>query len=586
MVNFAAFLFDAGQILRSRERGIQVAEILFLAALAIVVYFLPQRVKRWLDRAESHWCSFYSRNKVLAITVLGLAPAVLRIALLSVIAIPIPVVPDEFSHLLLADTIASGRLANPPHPLAPHFEATYVLQEPTYASVYPPAHGVLMGLAQLLGLHPWYGVLAEVSLMTMAVAWMLDAWFAPQWVLLGTILGVMRLGLWMTSYWGGSLAAIGGLLLVGSLKRIWSAPRVRDGLILGSSVLILANTRPYEGALLSLAAAGVLMVMLCRAASPLRRQFFKKIVPPLAACIAAGAACMAYYNWRVTGTSFVMAYVADQRSSGVPQSFVFNPPLPAPAKLARFQDLRENYQWELAAYQSARDLREILPIGLGKLKVFWSFYINPLLSLPLLALPWTLHDSRMRVLLFVGLFVSLGMFLYPFYFAHYSAPLAGILIVLIVQGLRHIAVFTRKAPGGGRTLAPVITTAIAAAGFSLVLLALIFHDAVKTRQFSVYPAANLMRDQIEKRFSDSSGRTNLVIVRYSPDHNFHQCMTYNRAKIDEARVVWARELDAASNRKLLHYFRQRTAWLYEPDATPPRISRYPSPEAAQIHESF
>ena len=51
-------------------------------------------------------------------------------------------------------------------------------------------------------------------------------------------------------------------------------------------------------------------------------------------------------------------------------------------------------------------------------------------------------------------------------------------------------------------------------------------------------------------------------------------MTYNRSDIDHALVVWARELDAASNANLVSYYAGRTVWLYEPDETPPRISPY------------
>jgi hypothetical protein len=591
VTDLATFIHATGRLLthvvgwcfESQDRSIELSELLLVAVIVLVIYVLPGGMKQWLGRAESRLCHLYSHRKVAAIVVLGLLPAAARIAVLPAISIPIPVVPDEFSYLLLADTIGSGRITNPPHPLAPHFEATYILQHPTYTSVYPPAHGIVMGLAQLFGLHPWYGVLAEVSLMTMAIAWMLDAWFPPRWVLLGTMVAVMRLGLWMTSYWGGSLTVIGGALVLGSLKQVWDGPRARQGLTLGFGMVILANTRPYEGLLSSLVAVSVLAMLMLRSTGPSRRVIFRAVLIPLTGCLAAGAAWMAYYDWRVTGNPVLMPYVADQRASGVPQSFIFNSPVPVPPKLAGFKDLMDNYRWELEVYRSARDPSKVWITTRAKLATFWHFYLHPLLVLPLLALPWTLRDVRMRILLFAGLFVSFGMALYPFYFAHYSAPIAGVLIILVVQGLRHISVLSRKRPGGGLTMAPVISIALGGIGLSLVVLALVFHDAVRIHQRSVYPAASLVRDQIERRLSGFRDKQHLVIVRYGSTHDFHRCMTYNRADIDRAPVVWARELDAASNANLLSYYRGRTVWLYEPDETPPRISPY-LPASERAHQ--
>jgi hypothetical protein len=66
----------------------------------------------------------------------------------------------------------------------------------------------------------------------------------------------------------------------------------------------------------------------------------------------------------------------------------------------------------------------------------------------------------------------------------------------------------------------------------------------------------------------------LVFVRYWPQHIFQDEWIYNAADIDHARVVWARDLGASEDQKLLRYYPDRTAWLLEPDAMPPKLSRY------------
>jgi hypothetical protein len=68
----------------------------------------------------------------------------------------------------------------------------------------------------------------------------------------------------------------------------------------------------------------------------------------------------------------------------------------------------------------------------------------------------------------------------------------------------------------------------------------------------------------------------LVFVRYWPRHIFQDEWVYNAADIDGARVVWARDLGAAENEKLRRYYPERTVWVLEPDARPPRLTPYPA----------
>jgi len=64
-------------------------------------------------------------------------------------------------------------------------------------------------------------------------------------------------------------------------------------------------------------------------------------------------------------------------------------------------------------------------------------------------------------------------------------------------------------------------------------------------------------------------------VRYAPNLSNSGEWVYNKADIDNARVIWAREMDPAENRKLLNYFKDRRAWLLQVNADETRLIPYP-----------
>src|SRR5690349_7626142 len=77
---------------------------------------------------------------------LAALPVVLRLALLGHHPAPTPDLYDEFGHLLVADTLRHFRLANPAHPMGRFFETFFVLQQPTYSSIYPIGQGLAMAI--------------------------------------------------------------------------------------------------------------------------------------------------------------------------------------------------------------------------------------------------------------------------------------------------------------------------------------------------------------------------------------------------------------------------------------------------------
>ena len=71
----------------------------------------------------------------------------------------------------------------------------------------------------------------------------------------------------------------------------------------------------------------------------------------------------------------------------------------------------------------------------------------------------------------------------------------------------------------------------------------------------------------------------MVFVRYSADHDVGQEWVYNRADVDNAKVIWAREMTPERNRRLIDYFRDRDVWLLEPDLK--TVALKPHPEGPE-----
>src|SRR5579871_3047652 len=180
---------------------------------------------------------------------LAVLPVVLRLALLGHHPIPSPDIYDEFGHLLVADTLRHFRLANPAHPFSQFFETFFVLQEPTYSSIYPVGNGLVLAIGRMIFGHAWAGVVLSIAAFCSLCYWMLRAWTTPAWALAGGLLAVFEFGAlnqWMNSYWGGGVSATAGCLVYGALPRLKHDPSGKSAALLGLGLGIHLIARPYE----------------------------------------------------------------------------------------------------------------------------------------------------------------------------------------------------------------------------------------------------------------------------------------------------------------------------------------------------
>ena len=457
----------------------------------------------------------------------------------------IPKVHDEFSYLLAGQTFAGFRLTNPTPPLWEFFESHHTLMVPTMMSKYPPGQGLALAIGYWLG-QPIYGIWLAGAWWAVCFTWLLRVFFSPRWALLGGALAIAQFGFthyWVHTFWGGALAASGGALVFGATRRLWREIGPRDAALLGTGVVLLALTRPFEGLLACIVPALVLALKFARAGH--RTAFLRRLAPG-AVIIVAGLAFLAFYNFRVTGSPLRLPYLEyESRYAGTPY-FIWQTDRPAPAfQNAAFADYYHGYMEPLSRFYGPP-----LQVWGERLVLTGRNFLGPLLALcALVGIILRPRGWTLVALASLGA-CALAMILSFWFSSHYQSVAAALYLFLVVAGLRTLFL---RLPRRARLFFPGCALLLLLQGFQL------WRDPGVERDLRVYTEPS-RRQKIADALV-ATGERHLIFARPVKPYALHLSWVFNDADFSATPVLWAWDRGPAENLRLLARHPDRRALL-------------------------
>jgi len=509
---------------------------------------------RWLD-----WLLLENRRSVLFVILLAL---VARALLLPLVQVPEPRINDEYSYLLMADTFAHGRLTNPTPLVWQHFETFHVNMRPTYHSMYPVAQGFVLAVGQILFHQAWIGVYLSTALMCGAICWALQAFVPAVWALAGGVLAVARIAVfsyWMNSYWGGSVAALGGALALGAVMRLFEPnhtgrERTRLACIFAIALLVLAMSRPYEGLAFSLPLLGYLGYQMVRGGvSAVQLQ---TILLPVVGIGTLGLMMMGFYNHQTTGNALEMPHLLNHRTYWTVPAFLWqqgNPNLTLTDPVfAKFMTIVT----EDSGYQKTMTLSALVDLELKRFWLNWFFYVGPALSVPiLLGFVLSLTQSRLHIVVYAAITTAAAVAMCVFSEIHYFAPATIVTYVFAAKGLHHI---WQQKHRGERAFALAVCLTVAVASFS---------KQTGSSAMNINFAFRNARMLVAQQLAAYPGK-HLVLVSYALEKHYPgDELVHNGAQFDSERILWARSEGPRSDLTLCQAYPGRTFWSVTTDDT-------------------
>jgi hypothetical protein len=406
------------------------------------------------------------------------------------------------------------------------------------------------------------GVLLSTALFCAALTWFLRAYVPPGWALYGGLLAAVRFGAasyWNNSYWGGSVGALGGALALGAYARLVRAWRPWPAVLFAAGLVLLANTRPYEGAGLG----GALVTALAWEFFRNRRRVR---VRPFVWSLAAALAVLAISGWAmtrhwkaVTGDSFTLPYQVNQRMYGWPTTLPWMAVRPVEY---RHREFALYHDFEVEEHKLVTVPAEI-PFGLAKKMSYnWRFFLGVSLSVVLVFTGRILSARRTRAIWIVSSVAGLLAMTEQSGFPHYLSPVAAPIVLFVIQGLRYLAHWSwRGAPFGPALVRAMVPILCIIVGVRAVILSPRSQPSTIPNYASwcCTDARQRDREPLLRKLEAEPGK-HLVIVHYDLASYDTFEWVYNDPDIDRAKVIFARDMGKQKNQELLDYYRDRRVW--------------------------
>jgi hypothetical protein len=292
---------------------------------------------------------------------------------------------------------------------------------------------------------------------------------------------------------------------------------------------------------------------------------------------------MCYQFYRVTGNPFKMPYSVHHAQYYPTPLFIFQPINRAATKgNARIRQVYDRFT-------SPPVLENVLKQGWLPNTIYLSpvygfiyllfalplFLFSPLLAIILyVSLPMVIRRSRWMLLIAASILFTFVCMSFAVWWDqyHYMAPLTSCFVLLLVEGCRQFY-------GSSKKLRDRKLVALCFAGLtvgSIIFLQLSYHERFKIKkdfsadrqlvfdrishnkpvEIQIPTCAAYFKYEFEHMVANLPDKY-IAIVKYDKNYDFHDEVVFNKADIQNAKLIWAHDLGEEKNRSLVQYYTGR-----------------------------